>query len=151
MSGAIRGNTFRRSFSNIRANWSKMPSNINYKQMCFYPRCLWMSTDATLGAGLHSHSHALSLSLSLRVSVLFTFHIKTHRPQIIIIIEIQDLIVFGCSHFIGSTNTKEVWLKRICRKDVSRSVSVDQIVFDQKAWNFLELHQPKSSLIRRRG
>ncbi len=41
-----------------------------------------------------------SLSLSLRVTVFFPFHIKTYLPQFSSIIEIQDSIVFGCSHFI---------------------------------------------------
>ena len=45
-------------------------------------------------------THTLSHSLSLRVSVFISFHIKTHLPQMSIIIEIQDSIVFGCSHFI---------------------------------------------------
>ena len=49
---------------------------------------------------------ALSLFLSLCVFVLFPFDIKTHLPQMLIIIEIQDSVVFVCSHFIGSTNTK---------------------------------------------
>jgi hypothetical protein len=54
----------------------------------------------------YTRTHTLSQSLSLRVSVFFPFHIKTHLPQLSSFIEIQDSIVFGCSHFIGSTNTK---------------------------------------------
>ncbi len=56
----------------------------------------------------YTHTHTLSLFLSLHVFVLFPFDIKTYLPQTIIIIEIQDSVVFGCSHFIGSTNTKLV-------------------------------------------
>jgi len=48
----------------------------------------------------YTRTHKLSHSLSLRVSVFISFHIKTHLPQMSIIIEIQDSIVFGCSHFI---------------------------------------------------
>ncbi len=48
----------------------------------------------------YTRTHTLSRSLSLRVSVFISFHIKTHLPQISVIIEIQDSIVFGCSHFI---------------------------------------------------
>jgi len=59
-----------------------------------------------------------SLSLSLLLFVLFPFDIKTHLPQMLVIIEIQDSVVFGCSHFIGSTNTKQVNLHQ---KSVMRS------------------------------
>ena len=58
----------------------------------------------------YTRTHTLSLFLSLRLFVLFPFDIKTHLTQIMIIIEIQDSVVFGCSHFIGSTNTKLVSL-----------------------------------------
>jgi len=82
-----------------------MPPINNHKQMCFYPRCLWMSTDATLGAGLHSHTHSFSLSVS-PLPCLSLFPLKRCCDTLMIIIEIQDSIVFGCSHFIGSNNTK---------------------------------------------
>ncbi len=63
----------------------------------------------TLSSALaYTRTHTLSHSLSLRVFVFFPFDIKTHLPQMFISIEIQDSIVFGCSHFIGSTNTKVV-------------------------------------------
>ncbi len=94
---------------NISANWSKMQF-INYKQMCFsIPRCLWMSTDAIFGTDLHLHTHARSLSLSLCLFALFhllSVSYKNPSPRLFDIIEIQDFTVFGCSHFIGSTNTK---------------------------------------------
>jgi len=48
----------------------------------------------------YTRTHTLSHSRSLRVSVFISFHIKTHLPQMSVIIEIQDSIVFGCSHFI---------------------------------------------------
>jgi hypothetical protein len=33
--------------------------------MCiFFPRCLWMLTDATIGVDQHSHTHTPSLSVS---------------------------------------------------------------------------------------
>jgi hypothetical protein len=55
-----------------------------------------------------AHTRALSLCLSgcLLSPLFFLFDIKTLFPDCLIIIEIQDSIVFGCSHFIGSTNMK---------------------------------------------
>ncbi len=55
-----------------------------------------------------THTLALSLCLSgcLLSPLFFPFDIKTLFPDCLIIIEIQDFTVFGCSHFIGSTNTK---------------------------------------------
>jgi hypothetical protein len=58
----------------------------------------------------YTRTHTLSRFLSLHVFVLFPFDIKTHLPQMLIIIEIQDSVVFGCSHFIGRTNTKLILL-----------------------------------------
>ncbi len=57
-----------------------------------------------------AHTHALSLCLSgcLLSPLFFPFDIKTLFPDCLIIVEIQDSVVFGCSHFIGSTNTKYV-------------------------------------------
>jgi hypothetical protein len=52
-----------------------------------------------------------SLTLSLRVSVFISFHIKTHRPQMFMIIEIQDSFVFGCSHFISVALTRNTSTK----------------------------------------
>ncbi len=58
-----------------------------------------------------AHTRALSLCLSscLLSPLFFPFDIKTLFPDCLIIIEIQDSVVFGCSHFIGSTNTKQVY------------------------------------------
>ncbi len=109
MSGSNRGNTFRLPFSNI------LKTSVLINQRCrlviIMSKCV--STHAVCGcrptlpsALAYTRTHTLSLSLSLHVSVFILFHIKTHLPQMSIIIEIQDSIVFGCSHFIGSTNTK---------------------------------------------
>ncbi len=71
----------------------------------------------TLSSALaYTRTHTLSHSLSLRVFVYFPFDIKTHLPQMLIIIEIQDSVVFGCSRFIGSTNTKMCCTKTIFSK-----------------------------------
>ncbi len=82
-----------------------MPTNNDQQQRCFYPRCLWMSTDASLGAGLHSHSHALSLSVSPCVCPHYVLY-KNPSSAKSIIIEIQDSFVFGCSHFISVALTR---------------------------------------------
>ena len=50
-------------------------------------------------------SRILSFSVSLPVCLL-SVRYKNPSSQMLIIIEIQDSVVFGCSHFIGSTNTK---------------------------------------------
>ncbi len=63
-------------------------------------------------AATNTHTHTCSLSLSLSVCLLsfltFPFHIKTLFPDFLIIIGNTDFTLFGCSHFIGSTNTKSV-------------------------------------------
>jgi hypothetical protein len=55
-----------------------------------------------------AHTRVLSLCLSgcLLSPLFFPFDIKNPFPDCLIIIEIQDFAVFGCSHFIGSNNTK---------------------------------------------
>ncbi len=92
----------------------------------------------------YTRTHTLSRSLSLRMFVLFPFDIKTHLPQMLIIIEIQDSVVFGCSHFIGSTNTKVHW--------IHFNGNMNSTTFDQKhsvkskIWpTFLLLLQPEQS------
>jgi hypothetical protein len=48
--------------------------------------------------------------LSLRLFALFhllSVSYKNPSPRLFDIIEIQDFTVFGSSHFIGSTNTKQ--------------------------------------------
>jgi hypothetical protein len=60
-------------------------------------------------APTYTRTHMLSHSLSLRLfalSPLLSVSYKNPFPQLFDIIEIQDFAVFGCSHFIGSTNTK---------------------------------------------
>ncbi len=59
------------------------------------------------GVDLHSHTHPFSLSVS-PLPCLSLFPLKRCCDTFTGIIEIQDSIVFGCSHFIGSTNTKLV-------------------------------------------
>jgi hypothetical protein len=54
-------------------------------------------------APTYTRTHTLALSLSVcSLSVSY----KNPFPRLFDIIEIQDFAVFGCSHFIGSTNTK---------------------------------------------
>jgi hypothetical protein len=38
--------------------------SIKYQMCIFFPRCLWMLIDATIGVDQHSHTHTLSLSVS---------------------------------------------------------------------------------------
>ena len=54
-----------------------------------------------LGVDLHAHTLALSISVSPLPCLSFS-PLKRRCAAVIIIIEIQDSIVFGCSHFIGS-------------------------------------------------
>ena len=75
---------------------------------CVSTHVVWECRPTLPSALAYTRTHTLSHSLSLRVSVFISFHIKTQLPQLFIIIEIQDSFVFGCSHFIGSTNTKLV-------------------------------------------
>jgi hypothetical protein len=84
-----------------------MLSNIIISK-CVSTHGVWGCRPTLLSALAYTCTHTLSLSLSLRLFVLFPFDIKTHLPQILIIIEIQDSVVLGCSHFIRSTNTKLV-------------------------------------------
>ncbi len=85
-----------------------MPTSNNQKQMCCYPRCLWMSTDASLGAGLHSHSHALSLSVSPCVCPHFVSYKNPSSANV----RYHWNTRFDCirlfSFHKGSTNTKLV-------------------------------------------
>jgi hypothetical protein len=75
--------------------------------MCFYVLSLslslsvllWMLTDAVVSIEPHSHSHS-SLSLCLSATLPFPLPFKRCCDTGIIIIEIQDSVVFGCSHFI---------------------------------------------------
>jgi hypothetical protein len=100
-----RGNPHWQAFSNIFANWSKMPSKIIISK-CVSTQGVCGCRPTLPSALAYTRTLTLSLFLSLCVFVLFPFDIKTHLPQIMIIIEIQDSVVFSCSHFIGSTNTK---------------------------------------------
>ncbi len=103
-----RGKPHWRAFSNIFANWSKMPYNIIISK-CVSTHGVCGCRPTLLSALAYTRTPTLSLFLSLRLFVLFPFDIKTYLPQMLVIIEIQDSVVFGCSHFIGSTNTKTVF------------------------------------------
>jgi hypothetical protein len=86
-----------------------MPTII-YCQMCFsIPCCLWMLIDAIIGFNQHSHTHILSLCLSatLLSFPIFPFHLKSLLCTCLIINWNTDFTVLGCSHFIGSINTKK--------------------------------------------
>jgi len=65
---------------------------------------------SSVSTSAHTHTHTRSLSLCLSVCLLsfltFSFQIKTLFPDCLIIIGNTDFTVFGCSHFIGSINTK---------------------------------------------
>jgi hypothetical protein len=58
-----------------------------------------------LGVDLHAHTLALSISVS-PLPCLSLFPLKRRCAAVIIIIEIQDSIVFGCSHFISVALTR---------------------------------------------
>ncbi len=103
MSGSNRGNTFRLPFSNILK--TSMLIDQRCRLLIIISKCV--STHVVCGCRptlpsvlAYTRTHTLFHSLSLRVSVFISFHIKTHLPQMSSIIEIQDSIVFGCSHFI---------------------------------------------------
>jgi len=105
LSGSNRGNTFRLPFSNI------LKTSVLINQRCrlviILSKCVATHVVCecrpTLPSALaYTRTHSLSLSRSLRVTVFFSFHIKTYLSLASIISEIQDSIVFGCSHFIGS-------------------------------------------------
>ena len=60
----VRNPIFVESHQMLLINQRCRPSN--KCQMCiFFPRCLWMLTDGTIGIDQHSHTHTLSLSVSL--------------------------------------------------------------------------------------
>jgi len=76
--------------------------------MCFYPRCLWMSTDASLGAGLHSHSHALSLSVSPCVCLHFVSYKNSCAANVYHHWNTRFVCIRLFSFHKGSTNTKQL-------------------------------------------
>ena len=65
-----------------------------------------------LGVDLHAHTLALSISVSPLPGLSF-FPLKRRCAAVMIIIEIQDSFVFGCSHFISVALTQN--------KDTGRS------------------------------
>jgi hypothetical protein len=71
--------------------------------MCSLPLSLSMLFVAAdrrySGVDLHSHTHSFSLSVSPLPWLSF-FPLKRCCDIFVVIIEIQDSIVFGCSHFI---------------------------------------------------
>ena len=69
-----------------------------------------------LGVDLHAPTLSLSVSVSLLPGLSF-FPLKRRCAAVIIIIEIQDSIVFGCSHFISVALTRN-WCHRIGMKSL---------------------------------
>ena len=67
-----------------------------------------------LGVDLHAHTLALSVSVSPLPGLSFS-PLKRRCTAVIIIIEIQDSFVFGCSHFISVALTRN-WCHRIGMK-----------------------------------
>ena len=59
-----------------------------------------------LGVDLHAHTLALSVSVSPLPCLPFS-PLKRRCAAVIIIIEIQDSFVFGCSHFISVALTRK--------------------------------------------
>ena len=68
------------------------------------------------GVDLHSHTHSFSLSVSPLPCLSF-FPLKRCCDTLVIIIEIQDSIVFGCSHFIKVALIRN-WCHRIGMKSL---------------------------------
>jgi len=58
-----------------------------------------------LGVDLHAHTLTLSVSVSPLPGLSF-FPLKRRCATVMMIIEIQDSIVFGCSHFISVALTR---------------------------------------------
>ena len=106
ISGRIVGTISRqRSQTSSLINQRSRPTYAN--QMCFYPR-LFVDVDRRFSAAPKLHSHSLSsLSVSPCVCPLSVWY-KNPIALFIMIIEIQDFSVTGCSYSIGSTNTKLV-------------------------------------------
>ena len=69
-----------------------------------------------LGVDLHAHTLALSISVSPLPGLSF-FPLKRRCAAVIIIIEIQDSFVFGCSHFIKVALIRN-WCHRIGMKSL---------------------------------
>ena len=69
-----------------------------------------------LGVYLHAHTLALSVSVSPLPGLSF-FPLKRRCAAIMIIIEIQDSVVFGCSHFIKVALIRN-WCHRIGMKSL---------------------------------
>jgi hypothetical protein len=59
-----------------------------------------------LGVDLHAHTLSLSVSVSPLPGLSF-FPLKRRCAAVVVIIEIQDSFVFGCSHFISVALTRK--------------------------------------------
>ncbi len=64
-----------------------------------------------LGVDLHEHTHSLSVSVSPLPGLSF-FPLKRRCAAVVVIIEIQDLFVFGCSHFIKVALIRKKFVKK---------------------------------------
>ena len=71
-----------------------------------------------LGVDLHAHTLALSVSVSPLPGLSF-FPLKRCCAAVVVIIEIQDSFVFGCSHFIKVALIRN-WWQRWDEKSSSR-------------------------------
>ena len=68
--------------------------------------CLWLPTDA-IPVSTYTRTHTHSLSVSLLPCLSF-FPLKRCCDTFMVIIEIQDSIVFSCSHFISVALTRKL-------------------------------------------
>jgi hypothetical protein len=68
---------------------------------------------------LHSHTHSFSLSVSPLPCLSF-FPLKRCCATVVVIIEIQDSFVFGCSHFIKVALIRNLFAK--CQKILKKTI-----------------------------
>jgi hypothetical protein len=107
--------------------------------MCFsIPRCLWMLIDAIISFDQHSHTHTLYLSLSLCYLALFPHLSVSLKSPLCVCLRINwntDFTILGCSHFIGSINTKLVHFLHLSRTIYPRYQAwVNKLLSDEIKW-----------------
>ncbi len=69
-----------------------------------------------LGVDLHAHTLSFSVSVSPLPGLSFS-PLKRRCAAVVVIIEIQDSVVFGCSHFISVALIRN-WCHRIGMKSL---------------------------------